>query len=260
MALGSGNSSGLKTLFGGAHGDGVAVVDQVAAANIKGREEDRNDLNLGILASMNDDPGLLAGRRALGAAAAGVAAETAAEQKKKAEQQFQDRMYQLLQDRIRDLDRSMAEAADRLRLRYGDDFIGGMSARYLTEEQLSGAHTDDERLALLADRFLERDANGEFKKDTKGHYIVKEEYRGTDEAGYVADWAERQVAVDLAHRVNAANGNLDPVLSQELETFNREAGIGDRRAFTENSTSAPATATVTAGADRIITASLGNDW
>lgn len=80
--------------------------------------------------------------------------------------------------RMNELRERMAANYEILREKYGDDVIGGMAATYLTEEELEGLETDDDKLRALSAKFLNEDGE------------VIPQYEGLTESKYVRDWTE----------------------------------------------------------------------
>jgi hypothetical protein len=206
MTLGSGNDG---TRLGSAFNDKSGIedaLDRVALVSATAQQQVQTDLNLGIQAAMQGDANLLAGRNALGGAAVAADAKAGEEEKEKSKRDFDDRLYQALLDRSRALEREMAAAGDELRQRYGEDFIGGMSARFLPEEQLATLHTDDQRLEALSHVIL--DENGR----------IKAEYEGTPEARYVRAWKERQQVDADVRNYPHMNAEQREEVAQRLES------------------------------------------
>jgi hypothetical protein len=123
-----------------------------------------------------------------------------AKREKDEKRRLEDTLYRMLLDQLRDAQRQMAEAAEVLRGKYGEDIIGGMAAAYLSEDQLADLHTDKERLAALADIFLDEDGN------------IKPEYADSPEAKFVQGWAKAQ---DL--RTKLDNVPMTPGQSDEYK-------------------------------------------
>ena len=86
-----------------------------------------------------------------------------------------------LRDRLTDLQQRMDEQLDKLRSKYGDDVVSGMSDTFLTEEESAGLMTDEDKLKALADKFLDESGN------------IKNEYQDVEEAQYIRDWNESQI-------------------------------------------------------------------
>lgn len=130
----------------------------------------------------------------------GSAADTvrATAEKEKEERRKQDenlrfmRMMKALNDRLAELEKEMADLAVKLRAKYGEDFIGGMAAAHLSEEELGRAQSDEERLKFLAGKFLESDG--------KDGYRIKEEFKDSDEAKYIKHWAEAQEIAPIVEK------------------------------------------------------------
>lgn len=163
----------------------------------------------------------------------GPAADTvrAMAEKEKEERRKQDenlrfmRMMKALNDRLAELEKEMADLAVKLRAKYGEDFIGGMAAAHLSEEELGRAQSEEERLKLLAEKFLESDG--------KGGYKVKEEYKDSDEAQYVLRWQESEMAVAIANKIPQGDSLT---LSEEryVNDFLERSDLNQNRAFASN--------------------------
>lgn len=96
----------------------------------------------------------------------------------KRERDNQDAYHRLLLDRIEYLDLQMEREAIDLREKYGPDFIDGMAAAILTEDENALAKTDDEKRAAMAGRMLNPDGS------------LKPEWANTPEGRYIQAWAE----------------------------------------------------------------------
>lgn len=156
---------------------GVAeALDVVALANLKAQQQTQTDLNLGIQAAMQGDANLLAGRNALSGAAVALDAKAKEAREKEEKRNFEDRLQQMLLDRLHFHEDRMRDTADRLRRVYGEDIVGGLAAKYLTPEQIANARSEEEIMLELKSVML----------DSEGH--IRPEYAGSDDALYVYDW------------------------------------------------------------------------
>jgi len=137
-------------------------------------------------------------------------------EKEKEERRKQDenlrfmRMMKALNDRLAELEKEMADLAVKLRAKYGEDFIGGMAAAHLSEEELGRARSKEDHLKMLAEKFLE--------SDDKGGYKIKEEYKDSDEAQYVHRWQEEQKLIPLVDKYN----NRNYLTQEERESLSAE--------------------------------------
>lgn len=155
--------------------------------------------------------------------------EVKKKQEEESKRRYQDQILLMqLDQRIRALEASMARTAETLKEKYGEDFIGGMAAQHLSEEELKTARTDEERLQALSEKFLNPDGT------------IKEEYKGTPEAEYLRDWAERKKGLDLAARVETAGGNMTPELRRDVKDFAGNSNLTQQNAFTQETTNAEA--------------------
>ena len=81
---------------------------------------------------------------------------------------------------LADLVANMAVLHDKLQDKYGEDVISGIAATYLTEEELAGLETDEQKLNTLAKKLLNPDGT------------IKDKYKYLDEAKYIQAWQEAQ--------------------------------------------------------------------
>lgn len=134
----------------------------------------------------------------------------AQEEKKKSQKFYDDMVFsQLLADmreRLAELDELLAERREKLQAKYGQDFVGGMAATYLSEDELKGLKTDKDKIRALADKFL--DKNGE----------VKDKYRHLEEAKYVRDWTEAEKIRPTVEKYNGRDYLTQPERKEVLET------------------------------------------
>lgn len=92
-----------------------------------------------------------------------------------------------IRSELAELEAQMKQRFEALRGTYGDDVIGGMTATFLSEEDLSGLDTEDQIMQALVDKFL--DENGD----------VKRQYEHLEEALYVRDWNKaEELKLDIA--------------------------------------------------------------
>lgn len=153
----------------------------------------------------------------------GPAADTvrATAEKEKEERRKQDenlrfmRMMKALNDRLAELEKEMADLAVKLRAKYGEDFIGGMAAAHLSDEELDRAQSEEDRLKLLAEKFLESDG--------KGGYKVKEEYKDSDEAQFILKWKNSEKLKGIVAEVE--NSAVAENKIEKLEQAFRNAGF-----------------------------------
>lgn len=153
----------------------------------------------------------------------GPAADTvrATAEKEKEERRKQDenlrfmRMMKALNDRLAELEKEMADLAVKLRAKYGEDFIGGMAAAHLSDEELDRAQSEEDRLKLLAEKFLESDG--------KGGYKVKEEYKDSDEAQFILKWKNSEKLKGIVAEVE--NSVVAENKIEKLEQAFRNAGF-----------------------------------
>lgn len=83
-----------------------------------------------------------------------------------------------LQEQLDEIDKRIAQHLESLRGRYGSDVIGGIADTYLSDAERGGLETDEQKMAALAKKFLDKDGR------------IKEEYKDLEEAQYVRDWNE----------------------------------------------------------------------
>lgn len=106
------------------------------------------------------------------------------ESKRKAERALNDHLLLSLLDdmreRLQELDDAIAESRQKLIVKYGNDYVGGMADTLLTDTEQAGLKTDDEKLGALADKVLNADG------------AIKDRYKALEEAAYVRDWFEAQ--------------------------------------------------------------------
>lgn len=121
-------------------------------------------------------------RTSLSGIAAGSNSTLADKEKREKDEKrrLEDTLYRMLLDQLADAQRQMAEAAEVLRGKYGDDIVGGMAAAFLSDDQLATLQTDEDRLAALAKIFLDDNGN------------IKPEYADSPEAQYVQGWNNTQ--------------------------------------------------------------------
>lgn len=127
-----------------------------------------------------------------------------------------------IEQRIAYLEERMAERYELLKRKYGEDVIGGMAATYLTEDELAGLETDEDRHYALAAKFL--DQSGE----------IKPEYKHLDDAKYIRDWNESEQLKCVAHKLETGqtlntedkailhNGNFTGTQNLIVETDHSE--------------------------------------
>ncbi|MES2662106.1 MAG: hypothetical protein V4629_02265 [Pseudomonadota bacterium] len=143
-----------------------------------------------------------------------------AEKKRKAEQTDSQLIAMSLlndmRERLEALEANMAQSFEKLREKYGDDVIGGMSDTYLTEEERAGLKTDDEKLKALSDKFLNK--NGE----------IKGEYAHLSEAQYVRDWTEAQKIKPIVEKYNGRD-YLTIEEGVEVTDAATDAGLADNK-------------------------------
>lgn len=107
-----------------------------------------------------------------------------AERKRKAGRSVDDALFVAmlndLQNRLDVLDRRLKERYETLRNKYGDDVVHAMASTYLSDDEMSGLETDEQKLRALAEKFLDKDGK------------IKEQYKDLEEAKYIRDWNEAQ--------------------------------------------------------------------
>lgn len=141
--------------------------------------------------------------------------------KEKEERRKQDetlrfmRVMKALNDRLAELEKEMADLAVKLRAKYGEDFIGGMAAAHLSEEELGRARSKEDHLKMLAEKFLESDG--------KGGYKVKEEYKDSDEAQFVSKWKNSEKLKGIVAEVE--NSGVTDNKIEKLEQAFMSAGF-----------------------------------
>lgn len=112
----------------------------------------------------------------------------------------------------------MAKNYEILRRKYGDDVIGGMAATFLTEEELIGLHTDEDKMHALSAKML--DSDGE----------IKSQYDGLIESAYVRDWAELNELSPLAAQAmlakhGTAQQQADAAIAISQSSFAQKHGL-----------------------------------
>jgi hypothetical protein len=121
---------------------------------------------------------------------------------------LEDTLYRMLLDQLADAQHQMAEAAEVLRGKYGEDIVGGMAAAFLSDDQLATLQTDEDRLAALAKIFLDDDGN------------IKPEYAGSPEAKFVQGWnKERQLKDEIKNIPNMSPSELEIDLRPSRPSF-----------------------------------------
>lgn len=108
-----------------------------------------------------------------------------------------------IEKRLRDIEKRMAELAKELKTKYGENFITGMASTFLTEEELNGIKTDQERMRALADKMLDNNGN------------IKDKYKDTPESQYVRDWREQQRLTTVVAKYDGRN-TLEPDEKREI--------------------------------------------
>lgn len=144
-------------------------------------------------------------RTSLSGIAAGSNSTLADKEKREKDEKrrLEDTLYRMLLDQLADAQRQMAEAAEVLHGKYGDDIVGGMAAAFLSDDQLATLQTDEERLAALADIFLDDDGN------------IKPEYADSPEAKYVQGWSkERQLKDEIKNIPNMSPSELESLKNE----------------------------------------------
>ncbi len=106
-------------------------------------------------------------------------------------------MFMMLLDdmrqRLADLDASLAHRYETLRGKYGDNVIDGMVDTFLSDDEKTGLQTDEDKMAALADKFLNPDGT------------IKDEYKDLEEAKYVRDWQEAQKLRPIVAKYDGRN-------------------------------------------------------
>ncbi len=140
--------------------------------------------------------------------------QTSGEKKRKADGERV--MFMMLLDdmrqRLADLDASLAQRYETLRGKYGDDVIGGMADTFLSAEQKAGLETDEDKMAALADKFLNPDGT------------IKDEYKDLEEAKYVRDWQEAQKLRPIVAKYDGRN-DLSAAERREVYAVAQSVGI-----------------------------------
>jgi hypothetical protein len=163
------------------------------------------------------------------AGASGNRQEQAEKDREKRKKELQERMFRELLDdlnrRIQELDKQMEQSAAILRQKYGDDFIAGIAANYLTEDENENSRTDEERLQALSKKFLNADGT------------IRDEYKHLDEAQYVEAWQKRENAKELAAEVKASSGNITPELEKKIDKTLESSQWNEQRAISNQTSS-----------------------
>lgn len=121
--------------------------------------------------------------RAFSATASKKHQELTAQQKKVAQQRMDDAiLLDALDRRIADLQIQLDEEETKLRAIYGDDYVDDLAEMYLTDKELEGLNTDDEKLDGIAEKIL----------DDKNQ--VKPEYAGQPGTRYISIWGNKEEA------------------------------------------------------------------
>lgn len=143
-----------------------------------------------------------------------------AEQKRRAghhdDQIFFMTLLNDLQERLSKLDQRMAERLQSLSKRYGSDVVGGMAETFLSEAERAGLETDEEKLAALAKKFLDRDGK------------IKDKYKHLEEAQYVRDWYEARKLRPLVDKYKNRD-HLTPEEQKEIAEVAQNASLADNK-------------------------------
>ncbi len=117
-----------------------------------------------------------------------------------------------IEQRIAYLEEEMARRYEILKAKYGEDVIGGMAATYLTEQELAGLKTDEEKNYALAAKFLDRSGK------------IKPEYKHLEDARYIRDWYENEQLKGVAHKIKSGQ-----TLNAEDKTVLQNGNFTDTR-------------------------------
>lgn len=120
--------------------------------------------------------------------------------------------------RMDELRERMARNYEILRQKYGDDVIGGMAATFLSEEELEGVSTDEEKMRALSAKMLDEDGE------------IKGRYEGLRESDYVHDWNQMDTLSPLqAQAMLAKHGSpqerADAAAEIASSTFAQKRGL-----------------------------------
>ncbi|MGR9117288.1 MAG: hypothetical protein ACU85E_16140 [Gammaproteobacteria bacterium] len=143
-----------------------------------------------------------------------------AEQKRRAghvdDQIFFIALLNDLQERLAQIEERMAQRLEFLSGRYGSDVVGGMADTFLSDAERAGLETDEEKLAALAKKFLDRDGN------------IKEKYKHLEEAQYVRDWNEARKLRPIVEKYKNRD-HLTPEEQQEVREAAGQASLADNK-------------------------------
>jgi hypothetical protein len=102
--------------------------------------------------------------------------------------------YAMLDDmdeRITELQQQISELYNDLKVKYGDDAIGGMAATFLPPDVLDKLTTDEDKMKALADEFLNDDGS------------IKDKYKDLPEAQYIQKLRELEEVMNAEPKVQA---------------------------------------------------------
>ena len=168
---------------------------ELKRVHVKGKELDELRQHYFIQAQMNEiDDASIAGLSINQSGRHGFESSTS---KKKKKQSNDDLLFMTMLDSMRNelarLDASLARQFEALKEKYGDDVVSGMAETYLTEEELSGLITDEDKLNALADKMLDENGN------------IKSEYKDLDEAKYIRDWKRTETLRPIVQKFEGHN-------------------------------------------------------
>jgi len=123
-----------------------------------------------------------------------------------------------MRERLAELEAQMAKHFENLKVKYGDDVIGGMAQTFLTEEERAGLKTDEEIMRALADKFLDENGN------------IKPEYKDTEEAKYVQSWNEAQKLKPVIAQYEGRN-NLTQQERADIIEVAKEANLAEQESM-----------------------------
>ncbi|MCC6598857.1 MAG: hypothetical protein IT559_08710 [Alphaproteobacteria bacterium] len=107
------------------------------------------------------------------------------------------RLIHALNERMRVLEKEMADLAVKLRAKYGDDFIGGMAAAHLSEAELAEARTEEDQLKRLTDKLLETGIDGKLK--------IKAGFENSEDAQWLIRQMEKETIKPIIEEYNGKN-------------------------------------------------------
>ncbi len=147
-----------------------------------------------------------------------AALNTCTQQEKNNEAMLYVTLLQDMQDRLNDLNASLAKREQALKDKYGEDYINAMAQSYLSEEEQKGLTSNQERLKALAGKFLNPDGT------------IKDKYKHLEEAKYVQEWQEAEQLRSVINKYENKQ-TLTPEDRQELTETAQSLGLAGQDNF-----------------------------